>query len=254
MPSQGRPGLLWRLAAAECGAGAPLRTLPEYAALAPRAFAALNVEHSRAPAALLDLAQHCAAHDALRARTALLALSTACHFTSDGNAREQPDALAAQRVIVGTGGWHTLVQLLAPEWDAAAAGGHAAAHITTEVRAEAAAILRELCFGVCGFAEALSECGGLPQRLLELCATPELFATASALLEEVATASRATLRVAALPRFREVTASLSAPQLASFCRVLAVLVCENEVRARAAQRRMPRALARGARSRGDRGA
>lgn len=185
-PSEAMPrGLLARLAAAECGGARPVRSLVDFAALAPGSFRALNRSAGDAPSALLHLAAVHAARDAAGARAALLALSTACHFTSDGNAREQPEALAAQASVVVTGGYTLLVALLMADWDAAGAPSAAAAAALAEVRAEAAAILRELCFGVPGFAEALSGNANLAPRLLHLCGDAELFSTASALLEEV---------------------------------------------------------------------
>jgi hypothetical protein len=126
-PRRGRGGLVARLAAGEVGRTSRPRTLPEFASLAPAAFAALNHEHSGAPAALLELHELWACRDALHARAALLALSGACEFTSDGPARELPESLAAQRCIVLTGGWRLLVALLEADWDAAGAGARARA-------------------------------------------------------------------------------------------------------------------------------
>jgi hypothetical protein len=230
-PAARWPRLLPRLVGAELGAP-PVRSLPEFAALSPRGFAELNVAHSRAPAVLLELHALCATHDAQGARQALLRLSTACEFTSEGPGREAPDAVAAQRGIVLTGGWHTLVRLLAPEWDAAGDGGTLQTHTMLEVRAEALAVLRELTFAVPSFADTLAANDALPPRLFELCAEPGTFATASALLEEVSTARRTTLRIAQLPRFAEMLRGLGTMQLAVFCRVLALLVYANEARAR----------------------
>jgi hypothetical protein len=223
--------LLTRLTRGELGVAPPLRSLADFAALCPRGFSALNREHSRAPAALLELHALWVARDVLAARAALLQLSTCCDFTSDGPAREQPEALAAQQGIVLTGGWRLLVALLDGDWDSAGAGGARAALALAEVRAEACAILRELCFGVPSFAETLAACDTLAPRLFELCADPETFSTASALLEEVATARRTTLRVASLPRFGELVRGLGTLHLAVFCRVMALLVYENEARA-----------------------
>jgi hypothetical protein len=101
------------------------------------------------------------------------------------------------------------------------------AQALAEVRAETCAILRELCFGVPSFADTLAACAPLAPRLCVLCADADTFPTASALLEEVATASPATLRIADLPRFPALVRSLGAAHLAVFVRVLALLVYEN---------------------------
>ena len=220
--------MLRRLREVACGVAAAPSTLSALALFVPRSFAASSSAHGRTPATLVELQGAWASRDASAARQALFQLSSACAFTTPGMERLGEDARAAQLGLVQSGGWHLLVLLLQVEWDAATRGSLAGRQLLEGVRIECCALLRELSFAVPGFSETLACCPELVERAFALCGQPALFDAACALLEEALPARRTTLRVASLPGLPALLQDLSAPQLATFARVLGLLVYEND--------------------------
>ena len=106
-----RPSLPARLALAETGQAAPLRTLQQFAAAAPRLFAASNRDEvfNGSPQRLLALGAACSARDVDGTLSSMLALSRTLEFTSPGAERVRPFAstsmLAPLTLILSLACW-----------------------------------------------------------------------------------------------------------------------------------------------------
>jgi len=203
---------------AECGLAPPLRSLPELAEAAPRAFTASDGAevYNGAPRCLLRLHEACAARDIDAARIAVLRLSNACEFTSRGPERLGELAGRAQRGVIASGGYLLLVRLLREPW---------ASSPLQDVRREAAAVLRELCFSDGCFSAALASCPGFPELLVSLAADATLLEPVVALAEEVLPARAGSSTLLPPEQLCELLrAAPSAGQLAVLARLIAVLL------------------------------
>lgn len=185
--ASGATALPVRLLQVECGLAPPLSSLQQVPAALPRSFAAADEASGRALTHLLELRQASQTHNPRAARDALHSLSGACEFLTPGmEARTSAPARAAQGLVVSTGGWQLLLPVLSPSWDSQPDNASPLnPHLLADIRAEACAILRELCCAVPSLSEAVAATPGLGARLFRLvrraCPRPhrDLTATAS---------------------------------------------------------------------------
>ena len=223
------------LLAVECGAPPCLNTLAEVSVALPRSFSAEDQAGGNALSFLLQLQAATASKDARGAREALQGVSAACEFLSPGlEARKSPAARRAQRGIACTGGWTHLVGVLDDSWDSLPSIYPA---LLADLRVEAAAILRELCYIVPGLGEQVAASPGLCARIFRLACTQSLLTdVCTALLEELLPlrATMLDLSTEIGDDLQEMLLNQSAPQLASLCRAMLGLVYQSDAQSLAA--------------------
>ena len=227
-------GLANRLLLVECGLAPPITGLQQLPDALPRSFAAADEASGRALSHLLELRAASEAYDARAARDALHSLSGACEFLTPGfEARSSAPARQAQGLVVSTGGWQLLLTVLSPSWDSDGAQHTQVAslnpHLLADIRAEACAILRELCCSVPALSEAVASTPGLGARLFRLAANPVLTDVCTALLEETLPLRRTMLDLSTeCGDLAEMLLGVGAPQLTCLCRALMVVVYESD--------------------------
>ncbi|XP_024378941.1 uncharacterized protein [Physcomitrium patens] len=96
------------------------------------------------------------------------------------------------------------------------------------VRRDCLSLLRELCFTVPFFPEGLAANGDFVIKLFAFMGNITTFDQAVSLAEDVLAAREDTLRVQDIPDFANLVRNFSSRQLASFCRVLAMVAFESE--------------------------
>ena len=244
-----------RLQNIELGLARPTRGPQALAELAPAAYKTLNRE------GLLDALRAVERNGDVRVEMATLA--RLCDLTGTG-VPERPGADSARETVISLGVSLVLLRLLAAE--PVAPSSARSESRAPEQRNESLFMLRELCFTQPGFAESLANHPYAIQRCFELMARgpalppgrpPQLaaravlsppargltavapylhqgssltFENAVGLAEELLAVSDSTFLLDSVPNIAGLFRGMSREELALFCRVLALMVFQQEAR------------------------